>query len=84
MNGITNRSHPLPLMADDYVIWSFEHTAWWRPRSCGYTPHLYEAGHYSQAEADAIVADANIVSVNEWAIRYEDAVRNDWNTMRRR
>ena len=67
----------------DYVIWSFEHEAWWRPDRRGYTPDLKQAGRYTQADADAIVADANVVSVNEWAIRYADALRNEANTRKR-
>ena len=54
-----------------YVIWSIEHTAWWRPGRCGYTEVLAEAGRYSRAEAHAILVDANIVRVNECAIPLE-------------
>lgn len=42
-----------------YVIWSFEHDAWWRPARCGYTPDLAEAGRYSEHDAFGIVAEAN-------------------------
>lgn len=49
----------------DYVIWSFEHDAWWRPDRWGYTPHLAAAGLYTRGEAEAIVADANIVHLHE-------------------
>lgn len=51
-----------------YVIWSFEHDAWWASGSWGYTPELAQAGRYSRAEADRIVANANIVAVNEVAM----------------
>ena len=42
----------------DYVIWSFEHRAWWRPNSQGYTPHLDEAGRYTKDEAGDIVTSS--------------------------
>ena len=48
-----------------YVIWSFEHDAWWRPGGWGYTRDLAEAGHFTEADADQIIADANVVAVNE-------------------
>jgi hypothetical protein len=51
-----------------FVIWSIEHEAWWRPGWAGYTCKLAEAGRYDQAEADAILARANYVNVNECAI----------------
>jgi hypothetical protein len=43
----------------DFVIWSFEHGAWWMSGGQGYTPYLTRAGRYSRAEAEAIVANAN-------------------------
>lgn len=54
-------------MPDDpeYVIWSFEHNAWWRPGRMGYTTQLSQAGQYSRAESERIVARANIVKFNE-------------------
>ena len=48
-----------PHDATPYVIWSFEHDAWWRPGRMGYTKQLAHAGHYSQTEAEQIAADAN-------------------------
>jgi hypothetical protein len=36
---------------DEYLIWSNEHGAWWRPNSAGYTTHLVAAGQYSRDEA---------------------------------
>ena len=41
-----------------HLIYSHEHGAWWRPRRLGYTSVLAEAGHYSAADAERIVADA--------------------------
>lgn len=43
-----------------YLIWSFEHDAWWRPASIGYTKNRTEAGEYSFKEAMKIVLGANI------------------------
>jgi hypothetical protein len=58
------------------VVWSYEHDAWWRPGRWGYTPNLDEAGHYSEAEAKQIEADANIVTINERALSLEEAKRS--------
>jgi hypothetical protein len=64
-------------MTDDpYIIWSFEHHAWWRPGGWGYTPDLREAGHYPRAEAEAMVAQANIVHWNETMLPLREAL--DW------
>ncbi len=36
---------------DNYLIWSNEHRAWWRPNARGYTLQLEKAGRYSRDEA---------------------------------
>jgi inosine-uridine nucleoside N-ribohydrolase len=41
-----------------YLIWSIEHTAWWRPDEWGYTTQLAEAGTYSRERAAEIVLKA--------------------------
>lgn len=46
-------------MADVVKIWSFEHDAWWRADSCGYTTEEAEAGLYERKVADSIVTSAN-------------------------
>jgi hypothetical protein len=51
-----------------FHIWSIEHDAWWRVGGFGYTTELAEAGHFTGAEAQRIVTQANIVRVNECAI----------------
>ena len=56
---------------DEYLIWSVEHDAWWRPLWNGYTRVLAEAGHYSKHEAERIVRQANIISFNEAMIPIE-------------
>ena len=38
-----------------FVIWSWEHLAWWAPNRQGYTEQLEQAGRYSHAEAADIV-----------------------------
>lgn len=42
----------------EFVIWSFEHEAWWGPDHAGYTPDLDRAGRYSAREAGEIVTDS--------------------------
>ncbi len=44
---------------DDYLIWSEEHGAWWRPYARGYTVSIVAAGRYSAERAAQIVRDAN-------------------------
>lgn len=38
-------------MDDEYLVWSNEHRAWWRPNARGYTVHLKSAGRYTRDEA---------------------------------
>jgi hypothetical protein len=38
--------------AKEWLVWSNEHRAWWRPKRCGYTEHLAGAGLYTEKEAD--------------------------------
>lgn len=38
-----------------FVIWSWEHNAWWAPHREGYTDSLADAGLYSFDEAADIV-----------------------------
>lgn len=52
---------------DRYVIWSFEHCAWWGPGRRGYTSSLASAGRYSRYEAESIVS-------NEESLALEDAL----------
>jgi hypothetical protein len=57
----------------NFVIWSFEHDAWWRPGRWGYTPLLAEAGRYTEREARDIVAAANLITVNEITMPMDEA-----------
>ena len=43
----------------EWVIWSHEHNAWWRPGHAGYTRLFREAGRYPYDEARSICARAN-------------------------
>lgn len=43
-------------MSGEYLIWSNEHRAWWRPKSQGYTVRTQAAGRYTREEAIAICA----------------------------
>jgi len=45
----------------EYLIWSNEHNAYWRPNSAGYAKKVGEAGYYSFAEADSICIQAGIM-----------------------
>lgn len=62
---------------DDYLVWSNEHHGWWGPGSCGYTKNLYEAGHYTRAQAlkicrAAIPTAMHIGMISEIPIRLAD------------
>lgn len=47
------------VLAGKHLIWSYEHSAWWRANRCGYTGELLAAGLYDKDEADRIVEAAN-------------------------
>jgi hypothetical protein len=66
-----NYERRLPERVSVFLSWSIEHDAWWRPARRGYTRDVRAAGRYDVEEAAAIVADANIASVNECAIPVE-------------
>lgn len=42
-----------------FLIWSWEHRAWWRENGHGYTPDVDDAGEYSYKEAIKICLGAN-------------------------
>lgn len=48
------------MTSDDYLIWSHEHGAWWKPNSLGYTTNISRAGVYSRDDATDIVRRATI------------------------
>lgn len=41
-----------------FLIWSFEHDAWWAPNRCGYTTDISKAGRYSKEDAGDIVTSS--------------------------
>jgi hypothetical protein len=43
-----------------FLVWSNEHRAWWRSHHRGYTEYIEEAGRYSRAEGEQIVARATL------------------------
>lgn len=36
---------------EEFLVWSNQHRAWWRPKSAGYTTDIRGAGLYSRKEA---------------------------------
>ncbi len=46
-------------MTPEFLIWSIEHNAWWRPSADGYTGNRELAGRYSFEKATIIVNAAN-------------------------
>lgn len=43
-----------------YLVWSNEHSSWWRPNHSGYTTFIEEAGRYERGEAERIVSRATL------------------------
>ena len=46
-----------------FVIWSWEHDAWWGPDECGYVSDLKAAGRYSLSDAGRIAAGSHVEEV---------------------
>ena len=64
-------------MTHDYLIWSNEHSGWWRENRCGYAGRIEDAGRYTQAEALEICTNAmpgrrDGEPLNEIPVREED------------
>ncbi len=38
--------------SDRYLVWSNEHTAWWRPNAAGYCTSVADAGRFTKEEAE--------------------------------
>lgn len=49
----------IPAPEIPWLVWSNEHGKWWKPGGRGYTSTIGEAGRYTRAAADRIVADSN-------------------------
>jgi len=50
-------------MSDDkpFVIYSFQHAAWWAPEERGYVSEIVQAGLYTEPHAREIVARMKLV-----------------------
>jgi hypothetical protein len=46
---------------DYYIIYSFEHSAWWKKARHGYSRYLNQAGVYTFEEAKEICQNANML-----------------------
>ena len=55
-----------------FVIWSWEHLAWWAPNREGYTESLEQAGHYTFEDAAEITV-VHIPAVEEIAVLLQEA-----------
>jgi len=57
-----------------YLIWSYEHNAWWASNRYGYAPEFEDAGRYSAEEAGKIVTDSvmmdELLVPEFWADQY--------------
>jgi hypothetical protein len=60
---------------DPWVVWSFEHQAWWGPGHFGYVTDLALAGRYTEGDARNIETQANAYRLHrhEHAMRLEEA-----------
>ena len=57
-----------------FVIWSWEHLAWWTPNRCGYTEDLTLAGRYTFDEA-ADITVGHIPAGEEIAVVEAEALQ---------
>ena len=48
-----------------YLIWSFEHRAWWGQGRVGYTTATHRAGIYTAEEANEICNSSNRTSIED-------------------
>jgi len=48
-----------------FLIWSYEHDAWWGPNGRGYVKDIEKAGRYHPVNAAAILIDASVVKIDE-------------------
>lgn len=58
----------------NYLIWSNEHRAWWRPNRQGYTIHLKAAGRYTREQA---IAESRVRDQRPGEIMPEIPVREE-------
>lgn len=68
-------------MDQEYLVWSNEHRAWWRPNSRGYTIDMTKAGRYSREDAIKICRSRDQATNEpppELPVREDDALRIIW------
>lgn len=65
------------IMKENWLVWSLEHQAWWKPARRGYTALRSEAGRYTFTEAEEIVRMANRYHLEENAPPFEAMVPED-------
>ena len=49
----------------NWIVWSNEHRAFWRPERRGYTQRIEQAGRYTKAEAETICKGANYRALSD-------------------
>lgn len=54
------RIAPQKVVVDKWLIWSHEHSAWWKHEGRGYTVDVADAGRFTLQGARAICTNANI------------------------
>ena len=66
------------MMEEMYLIWSFEHNAWWGPNERGYTTTISEAGRYTAGGAISILCTCE--PGYEMPVSEEHAAGPGWHT----
>lgn len=69
---IVAATHPLPdeVVELPWLVWSHEHSAFWKPSRCGYTKYIEKAGRYSKVEADEICGARSIRAASTFDKRW--------------
>jgi hypothetical protein len=62
----------------DWLIFSFDHMAWWRPDSAGYTGKVAEAGHYTATEYCRIAERSDPREKPKMPIHISNATDDGW------
>lgn len=81
LDGARRTIDTLPaLEGKTWVVWSYEHDAWWAADSCGYVISILLAGRYSEDEAKRIEEGANrhCKEPREQALSFMDALERQY------